>query len=42
MAEKMTTNKIVTSTFPARQILLRIFFPKAIWKLFIKIDPDSE
>jgi hypothetical protein len=42
MADRMTTNKIVASKFSAAEIIFRIFFPRAFWKCFIKINQDSE
>lgn len=40
--EKLASNKVVPSNFTASEILMRIFLPKAIWKLIKDVDPDSE
>ena len=42
MDEKLAKNKIVPSTFSAKQILTRVLLPKTMWKCCNRIDPDSE
>jgi hypothetical protein len=40
--EKLASNKVVPSNFTATDILMRVFLPKLIWKIFRPVDPDSE
>jgi hypothetical protein len=40
--EKLATNKVVPCKFTASDILMRIFLPKIVWKMFRPVDPDSE
>lgn len=42
MDEKLANNKIVPSTFTAKQIITRVLLPKTMWKCCNNIDPDSE
>lgn len=39
--EKLATNKVTLSHFSASDILMRIFLPKFIWRMFRPVDPDS-
>jgi chitin synthase len=43
MDDKLSTNKIVPTTFSGAQIVSRVMLPKTIWSCSSKrIDPDSE